>query len=300
MKVLVSGSTGLVGSTLVPFLTSEGHSITRLVRAKKASNGPQVEWDPVTGAVDKALLEGYDAVVHLAGDNIASGRWTAEKKATIRDSRVNGTRFLCQALAGLESPPGVLVSASAIGYYGNRGDELLTETSGPGQAFLSDVCLKWEAATEAAAQKGIRVVSLRIGVVLSTKGGALSKMLPPFQLGMGGVIGSGRQYMSWIAVDDVAGVIHHVLANEQLSGPVNAVAPNPVTSSEFTRALGKVLSRPTIFPVPEFACRLAFGEMADEILLASTRVEAGKLKVSGYSFRYPEIEGALRHLLGRS
>jgi uncharacterized protein (TIGR01777 family) len=241
-----------------------------------------------------------EAVVHLAGENIASGRWTAARKARIRSSRVMGTRTLCETLARLSQPPKVLVSASAIGYYGDRGAEPLWENSAFGTGFLAEVCRAWEEATQPAVQKGIRVVLLRIGIVLSPAGGALAKMLIPFQLGLGGVIGSGNQYMSWIALDDVAGVIAHALVTDTLQGPVNAVAPYPVTNREFTKTLGRVLRRPTVFPLPGFAARLAFGEMADALLLASTRVEPKRLLATQYVFRYPELEDALRHLLGKA
>jgi hypothetical protein len=251
----------------------------------------------MAGSIDTSGLQGVEAVVHLAGENIAE-RWTAAKKANIRDSRANGTRVLCEALTGLTPLPKVLVSASAIGYYGDRGAEVLTEDSASGSGFLAEVCRAWEVATEPAHQRGIRVVRLRFGVVLSAAGGALAKMLPPFRLGLGGTLGSGRQYMSWIALDDAVGAIHHAVVTEPLQGPTNAVAPQPVTNQAFTKALGSVLRRPTLLPLPAFAARLIFGEMADELLLASTRVQPAKLQASGYSFRYPELEGALRHVLG--
>ncbi|MFQ5915907.1 MAG: TIGR01777 family oxidoreductase, partial [Nitrospinota bacterium] len=240
-----------------------------------------------------------DAAVHLSGENIGEGRWTAAKKAAIRDSRVKSTRLLAETLARLEQPPRVFVCASAVGYYGDRGEEVLREESPLGSGFLPDLSLEWESAAEPAVQKGIRVVHLRNGIVLSPKGGALAKMLPPFKLGLGGKLGSGRQYVSWISLDDMVGVIRHALERESLSGPVNAVAPNPVTNAEFTQTLGRVLSRPTVFQVPAFTLRLAFGEMADAALLASARVEPARLLASGYSFRHPELEGALRHILGK-
>jgi uncharacterized protein (TIGR01777 family) len=244
-------------------------------------------------------LEGFDAVIHLAGENIAEGRWTEPKKVRIRESRTKPTRALSEALAKLNNPPRTLVSASAIGFYGHRGDEILREGSAPGSGYLPEVCLGWEGATASAVQKGIRVVHLRFGGVLATTGGALAKMLPPFRMGVGGKVGDGKQYMSWIALDDVMGAIHHVLITDRLIGPLNAVAPNPVTNSEFTKTLGRVLSRPTLFPVPAAAARIAFGEMADALLLASARVIPARLVETGYQFRYPELEGALRHLLGR-
>jgi uncharacterized protein (TIGR01777 family) len=300
MHALVTGSTGLVGSTLVSFLTTGGHQVTRLVRSTPRPGQAEVSWHPDTGSIATPGLEGIDAVVHLAGESIASGRWTAEKKARIRDSRVQGTRLLCDALAQLVNPPKVLVSASAIGYYGDRGAEVLRENSRPGREFLADVCRAWEAATEPAIQRGIRVVNLRLGMVLSAAGGALAKMLLPFKMGLGGVIGSGQQYMSWITLDDLLGVIHHALVTDSLRGPVNAVAPNPVTNREFTRTLGRVLRRPTLLPLPAFAARAVFGEMADALLLASTRVEPARLQETNYTFRYPELADALRHVLSKT
>jgi uncharacterized protein (TIGR01777 family) len=298
MRIAVSGSTGLVGSEVVTALSAAGHEVVRLVRHPTAPGEKSVRWDPEKGEVDAAGLEGLDAVVHLAGENIASGRWTPAKKASIRDSRVKGTRLLSVALAGLARPPKTLVCASAVGYYGDRGADVLTEESPPGAGYLPEVCRDWEAATEAAGRMGIRVVALRIGVVLSPGGGALSRMLPPFRLGLGGVIGNGRQYVSWVALDDLAGIVLHVLTREDLRGPVNAVAPVPVTNRELTDALGNVLSRPTLLPVPAFALRLALGEMADALLLASARVVPRRLEETGYRFRFPELSVALHHLLG--
>lgn len=299
MNVLVTGSTGLVGSALIPLLSSGGHRAIRLVRSQPRPGEDAVRWDPAAGTVETAGLEGLNAVVHLAGENIAAGRWTAEKKARIRDSRVKGTRLLCESLARLSQAPKVIVCASAIGYYGDRGEEILREESAPGTGFLAEVCREWEAAAEPAVKRGMRVAHLRFGVVLSPAGGALAKMLFPFRMGLGGVLGSGGQYMSWIAVDDAVGSIHHALVTETLKGPVNAVTPHPVTNREFTRTLGRVLGRPTLFPMPAFAARLAFGEMADELLLASTRVEPTRLLATRHAFRYPDLEAALRHLLGR-
>ena len=298
MKILVSGSSGLIGTALVSALTSNSHEVTRLVRGQPPSGEKAARWDPMAGTIDASALEGVDAVVHLAGENIAA-RWTATQKAKIRDSRVRGTQLLCETLARLSSPPQVLVSASAIGYYGDRGEEILTDESPPGRGFLPEVCRAWEAATEPAKQRGMRVVILRLGMVLSAAGGALAKMLPPFRLGLGGMVGSGRQYMSWIALDDVVGTIQHAIVTDALQGPTNAVAPQAVTNQEFTRTLGKALGRPTLLPLPAFAARLIFGEMADELLLASTRVQPAKLVASGHRFRYPELEAALRHVLAR-
>jgi len=299
MRVAITGSTGLVGTEVATVLSSAGHEVVRLVRRAPAPGEKAVlRWDPEKGKVDAAGLEGLDAVVHLAGENIASGRWNAARKAAIRDSRVNGTRLLCEALAGLARPPKTLVCASAIGIYGDRGEEPLTEESPPGTGFLAGVCREWETASGPAARKGIRVVALRIGVVLSPNGGALSRMLPLFRSGLGGVIGGGRQFVSWVALDDLPLIILHALQCVDLSGPVNAVAPRPVTNREFTEALGKALSRPTPLPVPAFALRLAVGrEMADALLLASARVLPRRLEETGYRFRFPELGPALRHLL---
>lgn len=297
LHVAVTGSHGLVGSSLVALLEGGGHRVTRLVRGQAAEG--EIAWDPLAGQLDPGALAGVDAVVHLAGENIASGRWTAERKQRILESRVAGTQTISRAMAAAEPRPRVLVSASAIGYYGDRGDELLDETSPPGDGFLADVVQQWEAATGPAAEAGIRVVPLRFGMILSPRGGALAKMLTPFRLGAGGVVGSGRQYWSWITLDDATGAILHALMHDELSGPTNAVSPNPVTNREFTRLLGRVLRRPTVFPMPAFAARLALGEMADELLLASARVVPKKLLDSGYSFRHPQLEPALRHLLGR-
>jgi uncharacterized protein len=300
MKILVSGSHGLVGSSLVPVLSAKGHQVVRLVRGLSASPGSEVAWDPEGGRLDPALLAGIDAVVHLAGEAIAARRWSDEQKARILESRLKGTRLLAEAMAGLSTPPRTLLSASAIGYYGDRGEQILGEESAPGQGFLPEVCQAWEAATEPAARQGIRVVCLRFGIILSPAGGALAKMLPPFKMGAGGILGSGRQYMSWISLDDALGAILQTLEITPLRGPVNVVAPHPVTNAQFTKTLGRVLIRPTIFPMPAFAARLVFGEMADALLLSSTRVEPNRLIASNYTFRHGELEPALRHLLQRS
>jgi len=298
VRILVTGASGLIGSALVSYLTAGGHAVTRLIRAQPRPGQGEVHWDPEAGKLDPMVLQGVDAAVHLAGESIAQ-RWTPERKAKILKSRARGTRLLSESFARLTQPPCVFLCASAIGYYGDRGEEVLTEDSPSGVGFLAEVCRGWEAACAAAVQKGIRVVNLRMGIVLSAAGGVLPRMLLPFRMGLGGRIGSGRQYMSWIALDELVGVIIHALTCDILAGPVNAVAPHPVTNLEFTRTLGRVLRRPTVLPVPAFAARLALGEMADSLLLASARVEPARLAASGYAFRYPELEGALRHLLGK-
>jgi uncharacterized protein (TIGR01777 family) len=287
MRTLVSGASGLIGSALVPAL--EG-IVVRLVRREP---GPgELRWDPEAGRVSPADLEGFDAVVHLAAENVGEGRWTAEKKGRIRDSRVGGTRLLCDALARCARPPRVVACASAVGIYGDRGEERLTEESQPGTGFLADVAREWEAAA-----RGARVVLLRFGVVLSARGGALARMLTPFKLGVGGRIGPGTQWMSWVSLDDAVGAIRLALARDELSGPVNVVGPEPATNLEFTRTLGRLLGRPTIFPMPAFAARLLLGEMADALLLSSLRVEPARLKAAGYAFRHPTLESALRAAL---
>lgn len=296
MKILISGSHGLVGQALIKSLEPEGHEISHLVRSAPRSES-EVEWSPDRYSIQLARIEGFDAVVHLAGESIAEGRWTDEKKKRIRESRAKGTQLLSDALANLSDPPKVLISASAIGYYGNRGDEILTESSASGNDFLADVCVEWEKATAHAIEKGIRVVNSRFGIILDANGGALAKMLPLFRMGVGGKIGSGKQWMSWITLDDVVGALKFALTNETLSGPVNFVAPNPVTNAEFTKALGHALSRPTIFPIPAFGVRLMFGEMADALLLGGQRVEPARLTSAGYQFKYSQLEDALRAVL---
>ena len=297
MKILITGATGLVGKELGPLLTTSGHEVFRLVRSNP-SDANDIPWDPAQGVVHKARLDGLDGVVHLAGENIAGARWSAAVKQRIRDSRVVGTRLLCETLASLERKPKVLVCASAIGIDGDRGGEILSEQSAAGAGFLPDVCKEWEAACEPARKAGIRVVNLRIGVILTPKGGALAKMLFPFRMGGGGVVGSGRQYWSWVAIDDVIGAIQHCLTHNEIHGPVNCTSPNPATNYEFTKTLGAVLHRPTIFPLPGFVAKLALGEMAQDLLLASTRVMPNQLQATGYQFRCPTLESTLRHVLG--
>ncbi|WP_145260284.1 TIGR01777 family oxidoreductase [Calycomorphotria hydatis] len=313
MHVLISGATGLVGSQLMPFLTTGGHTVSVLSRSKSVSDPAArnlisnvATWDIKNETVDLAELPPVDAVVHLAGEPIL-GRWTEEKKRRIYNSRVNGTRLLCEALAKLPNKPKVLVCASAVGIYGDRGDEVLTESSPPfnelegkGNDFLSETCMAWEVACEPARQAGIRVVNLRVGIVLSQAGGALKQMLPIFQAAAGGRLGSGQQWWSWISLDDLIGAIHHAMMNEEVTGPMNGTAPEPVTNAQFTKMLGRVLRRPTCLPVPEFGPKLLLGEeLANATLFVSARVEPKLLQETGYTFRHPSLEGALKHLLGK-
>lgn len=298
MKIAITGSSGLIGSALRLRHEEEGHTVLGVSRSEGKSDD-SVRWDPGQGEIERSKLEGVEAVVHLAGENIASGRWTEEQRRKIRDSRVVGTRFLSQVLTELEAPPKVFVSASAIGYYGSRGDEILDEDSDAGEGFLSEVAKEWEEAALTASQSGIRTVLPRIGVVLSTQGGALQKMLTPFKFGLGGRIGSGRQYFSWIGIHDLVEGIRCCLLEEGLKGPVNLVAPNPVTNREFTKTLGKVLKRPTPFPVPSFVLQIVLGKMAAEALvLSSTRVVPKRLEESGFRFSTPNLEEALHRVLG--
>ena len=293
-RILLSGASGLLGSGLLPSLKSRGFQVVRLVR-EAASADDQIAWDPLQ-PLPPETLAGFDAVIHLAGETVV-GRWTDAKKAKIRESRVTSTHNLAQALAQTSEKPRVLITASAIGYYGDRADELLRESSSPGSAFLAEVCREWEAAAQPAADAGVRCAQIRTGVVLTRDGGALKKMLPPFRLGIGGNLGTGRQWMSWIHIQDWIGAVHHILKTDLLQGPVNLVATKPVTNAEFTKTLGSVLSRPTIFPVPAFAAKLAFGQMAEEVLLASQRVEPNKLVTSGYPFQYFDLRKALESIL---
>lgn len=294
MNILVSGASGPIGGALLPSLAAAGHRVTRLVRRPPA--GPdEVEWDPAK-SVAPGTVSGYDGMVHLSGETII-GHWDAKKKQKLRDSRLISTRNLVQAVVESAQKPRVLITASAIGYYGNRGNEMLTENSRPGGNFLATLCRDWEAAALPAAQAGIRTVQLRIGVMLSMQGGALKQMVTPFRYGLGGIIGNGRQYWSWVAIDDIVGAVQHTLAHEGLSGPVNVVSPNPLTNIDFTRAIAQVVRRPALFPLPPFAVRLFFGQMGEELLLASARVLPTKLEASGYKFRYPELKPALFDIL---
>ena len=292
----MSGVSGPIGAALLPYLDSQGARITRLVR--EPVRGPdQISWDPLR-PLAPAAVSGFEAVIHLAGESVA-GRWTKAKKKAIRESRVLGTRHLAQALAQTQSRPRVLICASAIGFYGSRGDEVLTEACPAGDGFLPEVTREWEAASRIAPDAGVRVVNLRLGLVLSPKGGALAKMLTPFRLGLGGKIGSGKQWWSWIHVDDIVGAVHHALQTDSLSGPANLVAPNPVRNEDFTKTLSSVLKRPAWFSVPALAARVAFGKMAaDELLLSSVRVEPARLRDTGYAFRFEDLQAALEDLVG--
>jgi uncharacterized protein len=293
-RILVSGSSGLIGSALLSALKASGYEVVCLGRGQ-SGNG-RIGWDPARPLAPESVT-GFDAVIHLAGESIAS-RWTESKKKAIRDSRVLGTRYLAEALARAASPPHVLISASAIGFYGDRDDEILREDSASGRSgFLPEVCREWELAANPTVQAGIRTVFLRTGIVLSAEGGALKQMLPPFRMGLGGKIGTGRQWMSWIDLHDEIGAIRHILTNESLHGPINSVSPHPVTNAEFTKTLASVLSRPAIFPMPAFAARLVFGQMGDELLLGSQRVEPAELSATGYVFQKPDLREALESIL---
>lgn len=295
MKILITGATGLVGTALSNRLQQTGHTALKLRRSGGASGEPR--WNPEAGNVELGNMDGVEAVVHLAGENIAAGRWTAARKNRIRDSRTRGTRLLAETLADGEHKPKVLVSASAIGFYGDRGDETLTEESPAGSGYLPEVCQAWEKATGPAEAAGIRVVHTRIGIVLSRDGGALRKMLGPFKMGAGGVLGNGKQMMSWVTIDDVVSMAIFAIECTSLSGAVNLVSPGAVSNREFTKALGRVIRRPTVAPMPAFAARFLFGEMADALLLASANVVPAKLRDVGFQFRHSAIEEGLRAVL---
>lgn len=299
-RVGLTGSSGFIGQRLSATLRARGYRVDEIVRRPPAPGTTQIEWHPERGEIDAASLAGVDAVVNLAGENIGAERWTSARKAALESSRVAGTRLLSETLARLSPRPKVLISASAIGYYGDRGDEPLDEQSAAGRGFLPEVCQRWEAACEPARQAGIRVVNPRIGLVLSGEGGALARMLTPFKLGFGGVIGHGRQYVSWITITDLLRCFEFLLDAPDLAGPINVVAPSPVTNAEFTKALGRVLRRPTLAPVPAFAVRLIFGEMGEALLLASTRVLPKRLETAGFTWLYPTLEAALRQVLVRA
>jgi hypothetical protein len=300
MKILISGSSGLVGSELISFLEHQGHDTTSLIRSQsKKPSRSSIQADLINGEINADELEGFDAIIHLAGENIAGKRWTDTQKNKIRDSRVKSTETLANAIAKLKNPPKVFICASAIGFYGDRPDEYIHEDSVPIKGdFLSETCVAWENACKPVSDSGIRTINTRFGVILSPKGGMLAKIMPIFQMGGGGVIGNGKQIMSWIAIDDVVYALNYILHNESIKGPVNFTAPQTVSNQEFTKILGKVLKRPTVFPVPSFAAKLAFGEMADALLLSSTKVKPQKLIKNGYEFAFPELGNALRHMLG--
>ena len=295
MKILVAGSSGLIGTALCSRLGREGHEVVRLVRRQPAQG--ELRWDPEAGELEQEALEGVEAVVHLGGRSIVAGRWTASVKAQLRQSRVQTTQLLATRLAELAAPPQVLICASAVGIYGNRRDEELDEGSDTGEGFLAELGRAWEEASAAAAAAGIRVVQARLGIVLSRRGGALAKMLLPFRLGVGGKIGAGRQYVSWISLEDAVAALIYAVENDALRGPVNLTAPQPVTNAELTRTLGRVLRRPTLLPLPAFAAKLLLGELAEEGLLASQRVRPTRLLEAGFEFAHPKLEGALRHAL---
>jgi uncharacterized protein (TIGR01777 family) len=299
LKIVLAGASGMVGRQLKAYLSSAGHKVQTLVRRQADYKKGEIYWDPEKREMDKTLLEGVDAVIHLGGENIGASRWSKARKEAIRMSRVQSTRFLAESLAALKTKPKVFIVSSAIGFYGDRGEEVLTEESLPGKGFLPEVCQEWERAADPARWSNIRVVHVRTGIVLSLSGGALPKMLLPFRMGAGGVIGSGKQWMSWIALEDLIGVFRELLYREELSGPVNATAPGAVTNREFTKVLGKVLKRPTIAPLPGFMVKLLFGEMGEALLLEGQNVKPAKLSAAGFEFLYPDLESALRKELGQ-
>src|SRR5437764_7679807 len=296
MKIAIAGASGLIGSALIPILQSAGNEIIRLVRSDPKAG--EIELHPNHDQLSAQSLEGFDVIINLAGENIAGGRWTDELKRKIRDSRVNGTHLLSEAIAKMSSKPKVFICASATGIYGDRDDEVLDEQSESGGGFLAGVCREWEMATEPASKAGVRVVNLRFGPILAKEGGMLAKLLTPFKMGMGGKVGSGKQYISWIALEDAVNAIKLAIDDQKIHGPLNVVSPNPVTNEEFTKTLGHVLNRPTALAMPAFAARLAFGEMADEMLLTSQKVMPKRLSQAGFQFQYPTLESAMRKYVG--
>jgi len=294
MRIIISGATGLIGSALCAYLRERGHQVARLVRRQQDVTPGDALWKPSTGRLDPAQLEGADAVIHLSGENIGTGRWSRAKKRAIRESRLVSTQLLAGTMAEMNAPPATWLCASAIGYYGNQANAVLDEDTGPGEGFLAVLCRDWETATRPASDKGVRVVNLRFGVVLSADGGALKTMLTPFKLGAGGIVGNGGQYMSWVAMPDVTGAIAHALNHGALSGPINVTSPDPVTNRTFTMTLAHVLRRPALLPVPAPLLRLVLGEMADALLLSSVRAVPKRLSQSGYVFAFDGLEAALR------
>ena len=295
MNVFVTGASGLIGKKLVALLELDGHQVTSLTR-RKPSKSNERQYDPAAASLDPQILEGCDVLVHLSGESIAEGRWTDAKKKRIRESRVDSTRLLARTIAQLTPQPKAFIVGSAIGFYGDRGDDLLTETSPAGDGFLADVCQEWEAAAEPAREANIRTVHVRTGIVLAKEGGALKAMLTPFKMGVGGIMGNGKQHWSWISIDDIARMFQKAVTDESISGPINGTAPNPVTNKEFTKALGKALSRPTIFPMPAFAAKLVLGEMAEALILSSARVTPEVPTRHGFEFAHPNLDDALASL----
>ncbi len=296
MKILLTGSSGLLGSSIIAELLKKNYQFTRLIRTESECN-TDIKWNPETGDTYNPLDFDISVVVHLNGQNLLSGRWSKKLKRTLYESRIYSTKNLVHLIKKLPQPPILLITASAVGFYGNQEEKILTEESGNGSGFLAGVCKDWEDAAKNLADIGTRICHLRLGVVLSNKGGALSMMKPAFKLGMGGILGDGKQFMSWISIDDVVSIIEYIITNETLEGPINLVSPNPVTNREFTKTLGKVLNRPTLFPVPKIILKLLLGEIADELLLSSTRVIPAKLDAAGYKFKYPDLNETLTHLL---
>ena len=294
MKILISGASGLIGKEILNSLAEQGHQIISLQR-KSAPTTPY--WDIENEIIELGANQKIDVVIHLAGESIAEGRWNQRKKERIKNSRVKGTKLLSEYFSKANYQPKIFISGSAIGFYGNRGDEKLSEESKKGTGFLSDVCYQWEEATTKASQSGIRVANIRFGMVLSSKGGALKKMLLPFKMGLGGIIGNGKQYISWVTINDVVGIINHIIKNKNLKGPINIVSPNPVTNHNFTKTLGKILNRPTFFPLPAFLAKILLGEMAQELLLSSTKVIPSKLQKSGYIFKNATLKNAFKNML---
>ncbi len=297
MKVLVSGASGLIGQEVEKSISKQGHQVVPLKRGVKP--GKTACWDIENGIIDLGEYQEIDVVIHFAGESIAEGRWSQQKKERIKNSRVNGTKLLSEHFSNTSYKPKLFLSSSAIGFYGNRGNEELSENSNKGTGFLSDVCAQWENATSKLPQAGIRVANIRLGMVLSSKGGALQKMLFPFKIGFGGIIGDGKQYISWVTIDDVVGAVNHIIKTDTLSGAINVVAPTPVTNYVFTKTLGKALNRPTIFPLPAFVANIIFGEMAKELLLTSIRAFPKKLQKHGYDFKYTSLENALTDIIAR-